>query len=122
SLCRPGLASGCVRGRRVTIDFERTNAYTNKPAATTASAIVIATIFRPVRRLIDLLGSISDSSLIPSGVISNAHEKISATGKPKMMTIINILITHAGASKAGKKIDAAWINSQAITAYATATL
>jgi hypothetical protein len=67
----------------------------------------MATIFRPARRLIDLLGSISDSSLIPSGVISNAHEKTSATGKPKIMTMINIFITHSGASKAGKKIDAA---------------
>jgi hypothetical protein len=40
-------------------------------------------------------------------VISNAQEKISATGKPKMMTIMNIFITHDGASKAGRKIDAA---------------
>ncbi len=69
--------------------------------------MVTATIFRPVRRAIDLFGSISDSSLIPSDVISNAQEKISATGKPKMMTRINIFITHGGASKAGKKIDAA---------------
>ena len=69
--------------------------------------MVTATIFRPVRRLMDLLGSISDSSLIPSGVISKAQEKINATGKPKMMTIINIFITQGGVSKAGKKIDAA---------------
>src|ERR1051326_5382833 len=55
----------------------------SRPAATTASAIVTATIFLPVRRLIDSLGSISDSSLIPSGVISNAQEKIRATGKPR---------------------------------------
>src|SRR6266487_7021202 len=47
----------------------------NRPAATTASAIVTATIFRPVRRAIDLVGSISDSSLMPSGVISNAPRK-----------------------------------------------
>jgi len=40
-----------------------------------------------VRRATDLLGSMSDSSLIPSGVISKAQEKISATGKPKMMTM-----------------------------------
>jgi hypothetical protein len=63
----------------------------------------MATIFRPVRRAIDLLGSISDSSLIPSGVISNAHENISATGKPKMMTMIKIFITHGGVSKSRKK-------------------
>jgi hypothetical protein len=43
--------------------------------------------------------------LIPLGVISNAHGKISATGKPKMRTMINTFITHGGASKAGKKID-----------------
>ena len=77
------------------------------PAATTANATVAATIFLPVRRLTDLLGSISDSSLIPSGVISNAHDKISATGKPRMMTMMNVFIAHDGASKAGKKIDAA---------------
>src|SRR5438874_5930897 len=102
-------------GRGVDVDFERKSRYTNNPAATTASAIVTATIFRPVRRAIDLFGSISDSSLIPSGVISKAHEKISATGKPKMMTMINTFIAHDGASKAGKKIDAAWIRSQATT-------
>jgi hypothetical protein len=30
-----------------------------------------------------------------------------ATGMPKMVTMINIFITHGGAPKAGKKIDAA---------------
>src|SRR6266576_3391901 len=86
------------------------------------SSFLSALMFTNGSTLIDLLGSTSDSSLIPSGVISNAHEKISATGKPKMMTMINIFITQNGASKAGKKIDAAWINSHATTAYATATL
>jgi hypothetical protein len=39
-------------------------------------------ILRPVGCVIDSLGAISDSSLIPSGVISNAQERTSATGKP----------------------------------------
>jgi len=39
-------------------------------------------------------------------VISKAHEKISAAGKPNMMAMMNIFISHGDASKAGKKIDA----------------
>ena len=58
-----------------------------RPVAMMASAAVIPMSFRPVRRLIDLLGSTSDSSLIPSGVISNAQEKTSASGNPS--TTIN---------------------------------
>ena len=52
---------------------------TNKAAAIAANTTVIATSFRPVLCVIDLLRSSSDSRLIPSGVISNAHEKIKAT-------------------------------------------
>jgi len=36
--------------------------------------------------------------------------------------MIIIFITHGGASKAGKKIDDAWIKSHETTTYATATL
>ena len=70
--------------------------------------MVTATIFRPVRRAIDLFGSISDSSLIPSDVISNAQEKISATGKTEEdeenQHLHHPVLAH---SNVGKKIDAA---------------
>src|ERR1044072_8233363 len=78
-----------------------------KPAARTASTMVIPIIFRPVRRVIDWSGAISDSSLIPSGVISKGHETTSAMGKPRRMTRIKIFITRGGARKGDKKLEAA---------------
>ena len=94
----------------------------NNAAAITASTAVRLTILRPVRVVLDLPGSISDSRLIPSGVISKAQEKTSATGKQRTITITKTFMTQAGASKVGNKIEAAWISSHATTAYATATL
>src|SRR4051812_5817362 len=99
-----------------TFDRDRKSWNTSKAAATAARATVIPTIFRPVRGAIDLLSSTSDSRLIPSGVISNAQDKTSAAGNPRIRTTTNTFIVHAGASKVGKRIDAAWISSQAITA------
>ena len=78
-----------------------------RPAAMTASTTVMPTIFRPVCGVIDWSGATSDSRLIPSGVISKAHEKTSATGKPRMIIVTKTFITQAGASKVGKRIDAA---------------
>src|SRR5690242_21073295 len=63
----------------------------------TARTVVTATIFRPVRRAIDLFGSISDSSLIPSGVISKAQENASAIGNPTTRIRMTICIAHCGA-------------------------
>ena len=96
--------------------------YSANNIAITASTTVIATILRPVRRVIDLSGCTSDSRTIPSGVISNAHEKISAAGKPSAIRATKTFITHGGASNVGNKIDAACTTSQLTTAYATATL
>ena len=93
--------------RVAVVDLGLTIRYTNRPDATTASAIVTATIFRPVPRAIDLLGSISDSSLIPSGVISNAQENASAIGNPTTRIRMATCIAHCGALNAGRKIDAA---------------
>src|SRR5206468_8338671 len=56
-------------------DFERRSRNARRPAAATPSTIVSATIFRPVWGVMELSGSISDSRLMPSGVISNAHDK-----------------------------------------------
>jgi len=75
-----------------------------------------------VRGVIDSLGPTSSARLIPSGVNSNAHARTSAIGKPSATTATTTFITQAGASNVGKRIDAAWMSSQAITAYATATL
>src|SRR4029077_17351198 len=86
-----------------------------RPAANTASIMVIPTIFRPVRRVIDWLGAISDSSLIPSDVSSKAHDRMRTAGKPGMMTTMRNFITQEGESKAGRKIDAAWRSSHATT-------
>jgi putative oxidoreductase len=48
--------------------------------------------------------------------------KWAATGKPRIIAVTNTFITQAGASKLGKRMEGAWINSQATIAYATATL
>src|SRR6476469_10254816 len=80
---------------------------TSKAPATAARATVIPTILRPVRGAIDLVSSTSDSRLIPSGVISNAHERASATGKPRREAIRHALSIQDGASKAGRNIEAA---------------
>jgi len=45
--------------------------------------------------------------VVPSGVISNAHEIITAKTKPSAMITTSAFITQDGASKVGKRIDAA---------------
>jgi hypothetical protein len=47
---------------------------------------------------------------------------MSAAGKPRTRTTTRIFMAEGGASKVGKRIEAAWISSQPTTAYATATL
>jgi hypothetical protein len=86
------------------------------PAAITARTTVVPTIFRPVWRVIDSLGAISDSRLIPSGVISNAHDRISATGKPRMSSSTTSRTAQFGISKNGKTWVATWMSSHETTA------
>ena len=64
---------------------------------TVASTTVIATNFRPVRRAIASSGATSSTRLIPSGVSSNAHARISAMGKPSSTAMMKIFMTHGGA-------------------------
>src|SRR5207244_11602398 len=91
-------------------------------AAGTAAITLIAVHFRPPFSDFDPRGATSSARLIPSGVSSNAHARIKATGNPRMTAVTNTFITHGGASKVGNRIEAAWINSHATIAYATATL
>src|SRR4029453_16549716 len=58
----------------------------------------------------------------PSGVSSNAHAMISATGKPSAVTKITSRMAQFEISRNGNTCVATWINSQPTTAYATATL
>src|SRR4029077_6624944 len=81
--------------------FERKNWKASKPAATTASATVTPTSLRPALRGMESLGKTSSARLIPSGVISNAHERMSAAGKPETITTTKTFITQGGASKVG---------------------
>ncbi len=103
-----GMVSAGLVGNGVDVAAEsrislgRSICKTSKPAATTASATVIPTSLRPVLRLTNSLGSISDSSLIPSGVISNAHDKTSATGNPRASSKTTRRMAQFGTSKNGK--------------------
>ena len=56
------------------------------------------------------------SRLIPSGVISNAHDRISATGKPRISSSTTSRTAQFGISKKGKTCVATWISSHATTA------
>src|SRR5437764_14818165 len=87
-----------------------------------ATTIVTPIILRPVDLVIDLLGETPGSRLIPSGVISKAQDRISATGKPRMSSKTTSRTLQWGISKNGKTWVAIWIRSQATTPYATATL
>ncbi len=70
-----GLCTGCVLEAAVLpTDDERSSANKDNANAPTEN--------KKTARAIDLLGSTSDSRLIPSGVISNAHEEIRLIGKP----------------------------------------
>src|SRR3954467_9798309 len=60
--------------------------------------------------------------LRPSGVASNAQEIITEMTNPKARKTTNAFITQGGASNVGNKMEAAWINSHATTAYVIATL
>ena len=62
--------------------------------------------FRPVERAMDSPLGTSSVRLIPSGVSSNAHAITNAIGNPAATSAIKTFITHAGASKAGKRIEA----------------
>src|SRR5262245_43494208 len=106
--------AGAPPSRRDRADVRR-NWKVNKPAAMVAIAIVSPTILRPVFLVIDFFGSISDSSLMPSGVNSNAHDKTRATGKHSTSSATRTFIAHGGASKVGKSIEAAWMSSQETT-------
>ena len=86
----------------VIVDLGRSNWNVSKPAAITASRIVIAVIFQPVWRPIDLSAWTSASRLIPSGVISNAQEKTSATGRPAIDSRTTRRTAQFGISKNGK--------------------
>jgi hypothetical protein len=68
------------------------------------------------------VGEISAVRFIPCGVMSKIHERIAERTKPSARSTTTTFIIHGGASKVGRKIDAAWISSQETTAYATATL
>ena len=110
----PAIADGAAAAGAEAVEsgvlfenFGRRNWNASKPAAITASATVIPTSFRPVLRLIGSLGRTSSARLIPSGVSSKAQARMSATGKPRMMTETNTFITQPGASKVGNKIEAA---------------
>ena len=83
---------------------------------------MMAVHLRPDFGVFDSCGVTSSARLIPSGVSSNAHARISATGKPRITALTNTFITHEGASNVGKRIEAAWTSSHATIAYATATL
>src|SRR5207302_11291910 len=84
------------------VDLARINCKTSRAAAIAAATAVKARILRPVECVIDVAGSISDSRLIPSGVISKAHEKISATGKPRISKSTTSRPAQLGISKIGK--------------------
>jgi hypothetical protein len=64
--------------------------------------------FRPGRSL--------RSAFIPDGVISKVQATIIATTKPTAMITTKDFITDGGTSNVGKRIDAAWMSSHAITA------
>ena len=81
----------------------------------TASLIVRPISLFPVWEAIDCSGATSDSRLIPSGVISKAQEKPRAIGKPMASKATRIFMAEAGASKVGRRIDAAWMRSHETT-------
>src|SRR5205807_9454443 len=83
------------------------------PAATAATITIKAVTLRPVLRVI--LRSTSPSSLIPSGVISNAHAQTTAMGKPTMVSRTTSLTIQLGMLKNGKTCVATWMNNQATT-------
>jgi hypothetical protein len=91
------FATGAGETTALLFAFDRSNWKASKPAAITASAIVIPTSFRPVLRVIDSLGKTSSARLIPSGVSSNAHASTSAIGKPSATKTTSVCTTHSGA-------------------------
>src|SRR6266566_3744613 len=94
----------------------RTNWNASSAAASTAAVTITAVHLLPGFRVFDSLGVTSSERRSPSGVSSNAHARIRATGKPRITAVTNTFITHGGASKVGKRIEAAWISSHATIA------
>ena len=83
------------------------------PAATAATMTIRAVNLRPVLRAI--LRSMSPSSLIARGVISNAHEQTTAMGRPTIASRTASLTTQFGMLKKGKTCVATWMSNQPVT-------
>ncbi len=77
--------------------------------------MISALSLRPVSCVTDWLRSTSFSFFRPSGVISNAQAKNSATGSPNVRSNNTVLITQTGASKLSSASSATWAISQAIS-------
>src|SRR2546421_2775215 len=90
----------------------------SNPAAITATATMNVANFRrlQVGSFAATSGGTSSVRFRPSGVASNAHEIITEITNPKARKTTKAFITQVGASKVGRRIDAACTSSHATTA------
>jgi hypothetical protein len=89
----------------------------SRPTASKAIRLMKVANFRAlhVGSLAATSGETSPVRFNPSGVASNAQETNTARIKPSASKTVKAFITHEGASKVGRRIDAACIRSQEMT-------
>ncbi len=111
--CSTAVADAGAAASSFSRDINRSPS--NNTTAKTRKVIIVRSSLRPVFWVTDSPGAIFDSSLIPSGVISNTQEKIKTTGRPTTAARTNTCITQPGAVMMSRTKSMACSNTQATT-------
>ena len=67
---------------------------------------------RPVFRVVDTSGRTSSLRFSPCGVSSKAQANTSASGSPRITSVVTTFSIHAGAPNIGKSTEATWMATQ----------
>src|SRR6266446_1447200 len=103
----------------VIVDLEeRSNLKASSPAAITATPITRAANFFLLYCGMTSSGETFSVRFIPSGVISNAHEITSATGKPTKISTTAAVVRLSGRCNAGTMVAVTCMTNHPTTAYA----
>ncbi len=89
--------------------------HTNQASATTRTTMIVRSSLRPVCAVMELSRSTSFSSLMPSGVSSNAQAKTRMSGKPSASKTMTLLSTQSGAPKFSNANSATCATTHATT-------
>ena len=82
------------------------------PRATASTPMIRKFSSRPVFRVVDTSGCTSSLRFSPCGVSSKAQANTSASGSPRITSVVTTFSIHAGAPNIGKSTEATWTATQ----------